>query len=57
VVDGIAAGPGKLATDAQHDQFAFVSQIAVEDDGIRALAQTSGFQVGSAGIGLDCRAG
>jgi hypothetical protein len=29
----------KLAKDARHDQFAFVSQIAVEDGGIWALAQ------------------
>jgi hypothetical protein len=40
-------------------RFAFVSQIAVEDNGIRPLARlpkTSGFQVDSAGIGLYSRA-
>jgi hypothetical protein len=54
---GSPPGREKLATDARHDQFAFVSQIAVEDDGIRALAQNFWIQADSAGIGLDCRAG
>jgi hypothetical protein len=41
---GSPPGWGKLATDPRHDQFAFVSQIAVEDDGIRALAKLLDFR-------------
>ncbi|MCV7398941.1 hypothetical protein H7K24_02095 [Mycobacterium fragae] len=38
-------------------RFAFVSRIAVEDNGIGAFTQSSGFQVDRAGIGVMLRAG